>query len=350
MSNNTTIQEIIIADSKRMNKIQDSSVDLIVTSPPYPMIRMWDKIFNKMNKNITDDLIENNPNQAFELMHKELDYIYLESINKLKDDGIICINIGDATRTCNNVFALYPNGSRTVHFFLSQGFHQLPSIIWNKPTNSPNKFMGSGMLPVGAYNTLEYEHILIFRKKRRVFTNNKDKQKRRESAFFWNERNIWCNDIWKFVGANQKNSNFSRERNGSFPLELPYRIISLLSKKGDVVLDMFAGTGTTLLATTALERNGLAVELFPEFKNDIVQRLLKSQKILNTKNTTRIKNYQDFLAQRMDSNKTAPKYFNENLKINVMTKQEIHAKIPIIKSIELKQDETNFSLLKIRYE
>jgi DNA modification methylase len=102
-------------------------------------------------------------------MHKELDKVYDQCLKVSKDDVIICINIGDATRTINGLFRLFTNGARTVKYFLSKGFTQLPSIIWHKPTNSPNKFMGSGMLPVGAYTTLEHEHILIFRKSKRIF-------------------------------------------------------------------------------------------------------------------------------------------------------------------------------------
>ena len=63
---------------------------------------------------------------------------------------------------------------------LSLGFSALPAIIWRKQTNAPNKFMGSGMLPAGAYVTLEHEYILIFRKgAKREFSSPADKANRR---------------------------------------------------------------------------------------------------------------------------------------------------------------------------
>jgi modification methylase len=68
--------------------------------------------------------------------------------------GIMCINIGDTTKTIDNKFCLYSNHSRILTHCLSLGFDNLPNIIWRKQTNAPNKFMGSGMLPVGAYVTL----------------------------------------------------------------------------------------------------------------------------------------------------------------------------------------------------
>jgi len=82
-----------------------------------------------LNKNITTDLINSNPEKAFELMHKELDKVYDECIKVLKEDGIICINIGDATRTINGLFQMFTNGNRTVKYFLSKGYTQLPSIV-----------------------------------------------------------------------------------------------------------------------------------------------------------------------------------------------------------------------------
>lgn len=336
--NKQTEQKVIIGDSRHLTDIEDNSVDLVVTSPPYPMIAMWDDIFTAMNNNITQELIEKNPQDAFELMNKELDKVYDATIKKLKNGAIVCINIGDATRTCNGNFALYPNGARTVKYFLSKGFSQLPSIIWNKPTNSPNKFMGSGMLPVGAYNTLEFEHVLIFRKNKRSFTKSAEKENRQKSAFFWNERNEWCSNIWNFVGARQQNKNSARERNGAFPIELPYRLVSLLSVKGDVVLDMFAGTGTTLIATSALGRNGIAVEYHDEFKNEIIENISKWKDRMNKKNDDRIINYRSFLIERTIKGKSKPKYINEFHNIDVMTKQEVNIEIPKIKKIYKKNE------------
>ena len=54
-------------------------------------------------------------------------------------------------------FCLYPNHARILNYLLDIGFSALPDILWRKQTNAPNKFMGSGMLPAGAYVTLEHE-------------------------------------------------------------------------------------------------------------------------------------------------------------------------------------------------
>ena len=52
----------------------------------------------------------------------------------------------DATRTVKGNFCLYPNHARILTYLLNIGFSALPDILWRKQANTPNKFMGSGML------------------------------------------------------------------------------------------------------------------------------------------------------------------------------------------------------------
>ena len=173
-----SIHNIYFKSSQDMSDIPSDSVDLVVTSPPYPMISMWDTLFSEQNDSIDKALSDNKGLIAFELMHEQLDLIWNETWRVLKEGGFVCINIGDATRTINGTFMLYPNHSRIISGMLEIGFNSLPEILWRKQTNAPNKFMGSGMLPAGAYITLEHEYILIFRKgKRREFKTNKEKNK-----------------------------------------------------------------------------------------------------------------------------------------------------------------------------
>ena len=108
--------------------------------------------------------------------------------------------------------------------------------------------MGSGMLPAGAYVTLEHEHILVLRKgNKRNFKTPEEKLRRQKSAFFWEERNLWFSDLWEDLkGTKQNNIDKNiRERSGAYPFELAYRLINMLSLREDKVLDPFLGTGTT---------------------------------------------------------------------------------------------------------
>lgn len=310
--------------SQTMTELTDNSVDLVVTSPPYPMIEMWDEIMGKQNPTISKALQSQKPREAFELMHQELDKVWKECFRVMKDGAFLCINIGDATRTVDGEFALYNNNTRIISACEKLGFTNLPNILWRKATNAPNKFMGSGMLPCGAYVTLEHEWILIFRKgSKRTFKTASDKLGRKESSFFWEERNIWFSDIWDLKGVKQKiERSPSRERNASFPLELPYRLINMFSQKGDLVLDPFMGLGTTTIASIICERNSVGYEI-DELLKDILDNIIDSFDIdqANLMISQRFNRHLSFIEERLNAKKEV-KHFNEKLGCKVMTGQE----------------------------
>ena len=134
--------KIYFENSQNMRGIPSSSVHLVVTSPPYPMIEMWDDMFARQNKAILKALKISDGFKAFELMHQTLDQVWQELYRILINGGIACINIGDATRTVGENFMLYANHARILNSLVKIGFSALPLILWRKPTNAPNKFMG----------------------------------------------------------------------------------------------------------------------------------------------------------------------------------------------------------------
>jgi DNA modification methylase len=333
-----TIHKIIIGSAQKMEHLKENSVDLVVTSPPYPMIEMWDEILSKQNPNISRAIDMNNGLLAFEIMHSILDKVWSEVNRVLKCGGFACINIGDATRTINSEFALYPNHSRIISAFHHLGMSNLPNILWRKQTNAPNKFMGSGMLPAGAYVTLEHEWILIFRKGgKRQFKDEENKLKRRESSFFWEERNNWFSDLWDLKGTKQKIDNSeSRKRSASYPFEIPYRLINMFSLKGDTVLDPFLGLGTTTIAAITAQRNSIGYEIDPSFLDLINENILStSLSFYNSYIQNRIDQHTKFVLDRnSDSSKDDFKHFNENLNIAVMTSQEKNISFSFVHEIQ----------------
>lgn len=316
------------------------TVDLVVTSPPYPMIEMWDRLFTENSSYIIEDNLENNPRYALHEMHLMLDRVWSNCFRLLKDGGFMCINIGDATRTLNGEFGLYDNHSHISTYCENiVGFKQLPCIIWHKPTNSPNKFMGSGMLPCGAYVTMEHEYILIFRKGgKREFKTEQEKQLRRESAFFWEERNIWFSDTWDIRGVRQAISGKTdkeRTRNASYPLEIPYRLINMFSQKGDTVFDPFVGLGTTTKAAMITGRNSIGYDIDSTLK-PFIESFIDMENLDSFNEVTR-KRYQrhiDFVHERENKLKKQVKYFNDTLGCKVMTKQEQNIKLDYVKSVK----------------
>ena len=335
-----THHKLFFSDSRKMSKVKNESVNLIVTSPAYPMIEMWDTLYNDLNPKIGQALALNQGKKAFEWMHKELDKTWKEALRVLKPGGIACINIGDATRTINGQFQLYSNHSRITRKFKELGFHVLPMILWHKKTNAPNKFMGSGMLPAGAYVTLEHEYILVFRKgSKRVFKTPKEKQLRKESAFFWEERNKWFSDIWfDLTGVPQNIRQLgTRNRSAAFPFELAYRLICMFSVYKDTVLDPFLGTGTTALSCMATGRNSIGFEIDPVFQKQIINQSINALTVLNNKIFQRLTNHIQFIRD-FSLKKGEMKYQNLFYKFPVMTRQETLLHLPFLKIIKLMSD------------
>jgi DNA modification methylase len=335
-------------NADKMDTVDSGSVALMVTSPPYPMIEMWDELFLQHSNDIGHALKAGQGMAAFELMHQLLDPVWREAYRVLKPGGIACINIGDATRTLGSDFILYPNHARILSAMLQIGFTPLPEILWRKQTNAPNKFMGSGMMPPGAYVTLEHEHILILRKgARREFQGEAEKQNRRESAFFWEERNHWFSDVWMDLkGTTQKlKDNHARLRSAAYPFELPYRLINMFSVKGDLVLDPFLGTGATMAAAMAAGRNSVGFELFTDFLPVILSRLDTLTAFSNERIESRLTAHLGFIRHRIET--LGPmKYRNAAYGFPVVTNQETQLLINEMREIR----QVNDTAVIVEYE
>jgi len=319
-----TRHHLYFSNAKHMAEIPSDSIDLVITSPPYPMIEMWDDLFSRLHPKIGNFLKKEKGIQAFVLMHRELDAVWEEVFRVLKNGGFLCINIGDATRTLAGNFALYPNHSRITARMTEMGLTVLPEILWRKQTNAPNKFMGSGMLPAGAYVTLEHEYILIFRKgTKREFKTGQEKILRRQSAYFWEERNIWFSDVWTDVKGTVQNflDNKVRKRSGAFPFEIPFRLIQMFSVYGDTVLDPFLGSGTTVFAAMASARNSIGYELETGLKDLIFSGCENILPFAQKRIRERRENHASFVKKRFEEKK-ALKYFNTYCNVAVMTTQE----------------------------
>lgn len=329
-----TNQQVFFGDSRDMSRVKSESVNLVVTSPPYPMIEMWDDVFASCDESIKGVIAREAGWEAFEKMHRILDDVWRECFRVLAPGGFACINIGNATRSMNGDFCFYPNNGRILNAMVKLGMTPLPDILWRKPTNAPNKFMGSGMLPAGAYVTYEHEYIMMFRKGGKRVFSHEEKIRRSESAYFWEERNIWFSDLWYDVkGVKQVIDSEARERSAAFPLEIPYRLISMYSIYGDTVLDPFGGLGTTLITSAMTGRNGILFEKDEGLKKYIDQNIgtmpiFGKKTILN-----RLDKHCDFVRERINLGKNI-EHKSLYYKFPVVTRQECDIKFYLPKMIK----------------
>ncbi len=265
-----THHKIIIGDSINMEEIENNSVALIITSPPYPMIQMWDEMFEKVGA------------KTYEQMHNYLAKVWEECYRVLIDGGICCINIGDATRRSNENFKLYPNHAKIIEICEKIGFNSLPFILWKKATTKPNAFLGSGFLPPNAYVTQDCEFILIFRKGGLRKFN--DTSIRHKSKYTKEERDKWFSQIWEVNGVKQTRDK-SLRKTAEYHSEIVYRLMRMFSVIGDIVLDPFLGTGTTSRIAKSLKRNSIGYEIDKNFLPIIKERLEINQKKLKSEDS-----------------------------------------------------------------
>ena len=381
-----TIHHILNADSRKL-PISESSIDLVVTSPPYPMIEMWDELFKSLDESdkIAELLEDGDGDGAFNEMHTILKDVWKELYRVTRSGGIVCINMGRAKRSIGGSFKTYDNVSRVVENLKEVGFDQLPGVKWKKPSNNPNSFMGSSPLPVNGYVTDDHEGILIFRKSPMRSFDGDEKERRGQSCIFFNERNKWFSDYWEIDGVRQSFTTISeseehsvdesqfdfsaprfnsdgsgnvklgvyendeedpgRLRTAAYPLEVPYRLISMYSIYGDRILDPFAGTGTTTIAAMALGRDSISVDVDRGCLNVIKNRIYDTNDVevspTNKSTATNIENFvEDKINQRFGSHRklvaTKDKnklYESKNHPFNVVTKMERELKFYNLKNI-----------------
>jgi len=318
-----TSHRVVAGDSRSLSQVDDDSVELVVTSPPYPMVEMWDELFSDLAPAVAEHLANGDGQAAFARMHEELEAVWEEVSRVLVDGGIACINVGDATRTVDGSFRVFQNHSRIVDAFEALGFEPLPELLWRKPSNSGAKFMGSGMLPPNAYVTLEHEYILVFRNGTESRGFEPGAERRYRSAYFWEERNRWFSDVWTDVNGEFQSLGRGelRERSAAYPFEIPYRLVNMYSVYGDTVLDPFWGTGTTTVAAMVAGRNSLGYELDDDFARLFEKRVADVPEFSRTVVERRLADHEAFVERRLAEGYEF-EYRADNYDFPVTTKQE----------------------------
>ncbi|MFB6106016.1 MAG: site-specific DNA-methyltransferase [Halobacteriaceae archaeon] len=322
-----THHHLAVGDARALPLPADS-VDLVVTSPPYPMVEMWDDAFAAVSPAARAALEADEGWRAFDAMHDVLDDAWADLTRVLRPGGIVAIDVGDATRTVDGAFRQFPNRSRVDRALREAGLRPLPDVVWHKPTNSAAKFLGSGTRPPNAYVTLEHEHLLVARN---GDARRPDPATRDASAYFWEERNRWFTDVWEVRGERQTLDGADRDRAGAFPFEVPYRLVNMFSVQGDVVLDPFLGTGTTTLAAAASARHSVGVDRDRSLVAAARDRVPALPELATARSRDRADAHRSFVADRRAAG-DAPGY--ESRYGPVVTRGERGVELPTVESVE----------------
>ncbi|WP_207632926.1 DNA methyltransferase [Foetidibacter luteolus] len=261
-----THHKIINGDSRHMVELPDNSVHLAITSPPYWQLKDYG----------TDNQI--GFHHSYESYINNLNLVWKECYRTLHDGCRLCINIGDqfARAVYYGRYKVIPIREEIIKFCENIGFDYMGAIIWQKVTTSNTTGggvqMGSYPYPRNGILKLDYEFILVFKK---LGDSPKPSKEQKElSKMSAEEWNTFFAGHWNFAGARQTGHI------AMFPEELPRRLIKMFSFVGETILDPFAGSGTTALASKNLDRNSISFEINPDFIPIIKEKLAVNQRDL----------------------------------------------------------------------
>ena len=250
------------ADARCLQFIEDKSVHLVLTSPPYFNLKEYKGGKNQLG--IIDD---------YQQFLDELEKVWNECYRVLVPGGRIVCVVGDVCLSMkkNGRHVVMPLHSDIAVSCRKIGFDNLNPILWHKisnasfEANSKSSILGKPFEP-NAIIKNDIEYILMERKPggyRKPTEEQREKSKINKEDFY-----NWFSQIWEMPGASTKNGHPA-----PFPLELATRLVKMFSFVGDVVLDPFCGSGTTMLAAANTGRNSIGVETEQEYCTQIINRM-----------------------------------------------------------------------------
>ena len=274
--NKSFINQVFYKSSQNMSELPDFSVDLIITSPPYFNIKDYSKdgyqnISHSQNK--ACDLGSIN---SFDDYIKGLLEVWRECFRVLRPNGKLCINVplmpmlkkNLTTHHNRHIFDLQSEIQNSI--LKNTKFFLMDLYIWNRVNTTKSLMFGSYPYPNNFYAQNTSEFITIFVKDGKPkFVDTTIKEKSTLTQTEWVE---FTKQIWNIPIPNKSDIAFGKHA-AIMPAEIPYRLIKMYSFKNDIILDPFAGSGTTLWMAKNLRRNFVGYELYENYKNLINERL-----------------------------------------------------------------------------
>lgn len=243
------LNRLYCKSSENMDEIPDSSIHLMITSPPYNVGKEYD-----------EDL-------TLEEYADLLTSVFSQTYNKLVTGGRACVNIANIGRK-----PYIPLHMIITEIMLGIGFLMRGEIIWDKSASGGGSCAwGSWMSASNPVLRDYHEYILVFSKE----SYSKNKAQEKKDTIEHDDFIDWTKSIWTFPAVNAKKIGHP----APFPVELPHRLINMYSYEGDVVLDPFCGSGTTCLAAIKNNRYYIAYDNKEEYI-ELAKKRISNQKFI----------------------------------------------------------------------
>lgn len=228
-------------------KIPDNSVHLAITSPPY-------------NLNLNYDIYKDD--KAYEQYLDWLKQVWIETKRVLVPGGRFALNI--APTSIKNFRPIHHDFSYQLREI---GMIMRTEILWYKQTMRRRTAWGSWRSPANPHIVPSWEYILVFSKEKWNLPGNPANADTTEEEFM-----RFSDGFWYIPPTSQRRGHPS-----PFPEELIYRLIKFYSYKGNIVLDMFSGTGTVGVVAYKTGRNFIQIDISPQYCEIAERRLKEAQ-------------------------------------------------------------------------
>ena len=244
------INKIFLKSSEVMDELPDSSIHLMISSPPYNVGKDYDRDF------------------SLKEYLRFLNRVWKEVKRVLVPGGRACINIANLGRK-----PYIPLHAYIIHDMISLGFLMRGEIIWDKSASTGSS-TAWGSWKSSSNPTLRdvHEYILVFSKDK----FKRDKIDKRSDTISRNEFLENTKSVWTFPTESAKRIGHP----APFPVELPYRLIQLFSYRDEIVLDPFIGSGQSAIAALKSYRNYVGYEIEPNYVDLANKRINEFKKVM----------------------------------------------------------------------
>ncbi len=279
---------------KELKKLNDESVDLVITSPPYHNLRVY-----------SNDPSDLSNCESYEEYYYLLGLVIQECSRVLKPGGKFVMQYEDYNYTIGRDGR---RGKESItgeinKTFINNGFVLWSEICWEKYT--PQRAMISdgslwyrNLKARDAIIAANFGYVYVYKK-----TDTGEMEKESGSDITLEEWASWASGVWKIPNTSVGGAKHMTP----YPYELCKRLIKLYSAPGDTVLDPFAGTGTTCRAAIENHRNAIGIELNENF-------YLAGQEIFNK--------WDESVLDTEDNYEKMIQRFKEQLRLGELNKEE----------------------------